>query len=141
MVRAAAKERAIANAVAERLTGTIGFMTDELIKLRGQKRELEAQVAEIETSYNSMAEALMTRLENEGTSKGTGKLGTASISLSTVPTVTDWDTFGAYVVKTKQTHLFERRVSTAAWRELFEKKGAVPGTEPFNKKRLNLRGL
>lgn len=137
----AVKEQAVARAVKLRLVGTIASMTDELFDLREQKRALEEQMKAIETQYDSVAETLMAKLDAEGTSKGDGKKAAVSISMSTVASVTDWDAFGAWVIKSKNVHLFQRRVSDAAWREIFEKKGAIPGTEPFTKKRLNLRVL
>lgn len=139
MVKEAVIERAKVAGVKARFKGTIGSMTDQLIGLRERKRLLEAQVDEIQKEFDSVSEALMSKLESEGTDKGTGKTGSVSVSTSVVAQVDDWDAFGKYVIKSNQPHLLQRRVSDAAWRELYEKKGAVPGTSPFSKKRLNLR--
>jgi len=62
---------------------------------------------------------------------------------ATVASVTDWDALWAYAAKHKYFHLFQKRVSYPAWRELMEKsKGkGVPCTEPFTQRKLNLRSL
>ena len=139
MVRAAVKEQATASAVKHRLVGTIGSMTDELVKLREKKRSLESQVAEIEAEYAAIEQSLMDRLAEENLDKGTGKLGTVSISESTVGNVTDWDAVHAFIKKTGNFQLFQRRLSDPAFRELLELGKKVPGIETFTKKRLNLR--
>jgi hypothetical protein len=117
----------------------MGAAIDTLIELRDKKRVLAAEIEAIETQYNTIEEQLFEKMDQEGTSKGTGKLGSASITQSVVGNVTDWDALFKYVAKTKFFHLFQRRLSDPAVRELFEKGTKVPGVEPFNKRRLNLR--
>lgn len=136
----AVKEAATAAAVKLRLVGTIGAMTDQLFNLRESKRELEEKIKVIETQYAEIEETLMKRLEAEGTDKCAGKLASVSISTTTVANVLDWEAFNAWVKKTGNFHLYQRRIADAAWREVFDQKGtAPPGTQPFHKKRLNLR--
>lgn len=136
----AAQEAAKASAVKLRLVGSIGAMTDKLFDLRESKRELEEQIKTIETEYAEVEETLMKRLEAEGTDKAAGKSASVSITTSVVANVLDWDKFHAWIKKTGHFHLLQRRVSDAAWREIAEKAGtAPPGTQPFSKKRLNLR--
>jgi len=117
----------------------IGPTIDKLSDLREAKRKLEAQVGEIEVEYKELEERLMAKFEAEGTDKGAGRHASASISRSVVGNVTDWDKFNAYVKKTGFFHLFQKRLSDAAVRELFEQGKKIPGCEPFTKARLNLR--
>lgn len=117
----------------------IGALVDEMFALREAKRALEAQVAGIEKDYAALEEQLMSKLDAEGTDKAAGKKATVSITSTVVGNVTDWDAFGAYIIKNKYLHLLQRRVSDPAARELFELKGKIPGCEPFTKRRLNLR--
>ncbi len=142
MTRAiAAKKAAKVKAVTDVLLGnaTIGGMTDKLITLRDKKRVLESEIAGIDADYKETERMLMDKLDAEGTDKGGGKKGTVSVSSSVVGDVQDWDKFNAYVKKTGFFHLYQRRISDAAFRELYESKGAVPGIEPFTKRRLNVR--
>lgn len=142
MTRALAAQKAAKIAVVTAtLKGeaTIGGMTDKLITLRDKKREHEAEITKIEAEYKEVEERLFEKLDAEGTDKGNGKKGSVSISTSTVGNVTDWDALNAYIKKTGYFHLYQRRLSDPAVRELFDSKGKVPGVEPFTKRRLNVR--
>ena len=142
MTRALAAQKAAKIAVVTatlRGEATIGGMTDKLITLRDKKREHEAEITKIEAEYKEVEERLFEKLDAEGTDKGNGKKGSVSISTSTVGNVTDWDALNAYIKKTGYFHLYQRRLSDPAVRELFDSKGKVPGVEPFTKRRLNVR--
>ena len=142
MTRALAAQKAAKIAVVTAtLKGeaTIGSMTDKLITLRDKKREHEAEITKIEAEYKEVEERLFEKLDAEGTDKGNGKKGSVSISSSTVGNVTDWDALNAYIKKTGYFHLYQRRLSDPAVRELLDSKGKVPGVEPFTKRRLNVR--
>ena len=118
---------------------TIGSMIDDLHKLREKKRTLEADIKELEEKYKATEEQLMARFEAEGTDKGSGRLASASVSRNVIGNVTDWEKFNAFVKKTGYFHLYQRRLSDTAVRELFEQGKKIPGCEPFTKARLNLR--
>lgn len=139
--KAAAKQAANVKAAVAILTDnrTIGAMTDKLIELREAKRELEAKITVIEAESEEVTQALIAKLDAEGTDRGAGKLGTVSVTSSIVANVTDWEKFYAFIKKTGYFHLLQRRPADAAFRELLETKGVVPGVEPFSKRRLNLR--
>lgn len=138
MRTAAATQESIPERVAERL-GPIGPTIDKLHALRESKRKLEAEIKVIETAYSALEEKLIAKLDSEGTERANGKLASASISSLVVGNVTDWPKFEAFVKKTGSLHLFQRRLSDAAVRELFEQGKKIPGCEPFTKRRLNLR--
>lgn len=118
---------------------SIGPTVDKLHQLRERKRKLEAEVAEIEAEFKDLEERLLLKLEAEGSDKGAGKLATVSISRNVVGNVTDWEALNKFIKKTGYFHLYQRRLSDAAVRELFEQGKKVPGCEPFTKLRLNLR--
>lgn len=137
----AAKKAAKVAATTDVLLGkaTIGGLTDKLIDLREQKRVHEAEITKLEALYKEAEETLMAKLEAEGSDKGSGKKGTVSVTSSTVANVVDWDALNAWIAKTKNFQLYQRRVSDPAFREMLESKGVVPGIDPFTKKRLNVR--
>lgn len=116
----------------------IGPTIDKLDDLREAKRKLMTQVDELDNQYRELEEALMDKFEAEGSDKGSGKHASASITRSVVGNVTDWDALNAYVKKTGYFHLYQKRLSDPAVRELFEQGKKVPGCEPFTKRRLNL---
>ena len=117
----------------------IGPTIDKLNDLREAKRKLEAQIKTIEEEYDELETQLFAKFDAEGTNRGNGKNASASVSSSVVGNVTDWDKFNAFVKKTGFFHLFQKRLSDAAVRELFEQGKKIPGCEPFTKRRLNLR--
>lgn len=117
----------------------IGLQIDALFKLREELQARQAKVTEQEEKIAAATEVLMKTMEELGVEKTSGKLATVSISETVTGNVKDWDAFLAYVYKNKYGHLLQRRVSDPAIRELFEKNRAIPGVEPFTKKRLNLR--
>lgn len=132
----------VAKKVANRLRSPpTGKLIDEMSTLRDRKRELAEQVTAVEKEMADIEEQLVAQMEREGISKATGTKASASISTTTVGSITDWDQLCAFVKKTGHFHLFQRRISDPAYRELLEAGKKVPGLDPFNKKRLNLRDL
>lgn len=120
----------------------LGTLIDELNKIREAKRALEEKVKEQEDAYKELEERLMARLEAEGTDKATGKTATASVSTSVSFSIKDDTKFFAWMSRTKNYHLMQRRISDPAAREVMEmKRSEIPGLEAFSKKRLNLRAL
>lgn len=120
---------------------TPGQDIDELFELREKKRKLEASIKDLEGQAALIEERLMEGMNASGLDKMTGRKASVSISETVVANVEDWDAFLAWIYKNKAGHLLQRRVSDPAWREMVEIKKAVPGTQPFTKKRLNLRAV
>ena len=117
----------------------LGKAIDKILALRGKKAELEAAAKDVEKQIADLDSEVMEAMHQAGLEKTATRLGTVSISTSTVAQVEDWDAFLAYIYKNKYGHLLQRRVSDPAWRELIEQGKKVPGTTGFIKKRLNYR--
>lgn len=129
------------NKVVKKGPPPIGLQIDALYVLK-QKLAKHQEAEKVIQAEISVAEtALMELMEAQHVDKSTGKTATVSISETLTGNVVDWDAFWAYIFKTKQSQLLQRRISDPAVRELFETKGKVPGVEPFTKKRLNVRKL
>lgn len=120
---------------------TLGKAIDTLWALREEKRAKEAEVKEIEGKIAAAESTVFERLDAEGVDASKGKSASVSISSATSFNIVDFDAFTKYVAKNKYFHLFQRRVSEVAAREIFEQKGALPGLEPFTKRKINLRSL
>lgn len=118
-----------------------GKLIDQIWAAREEKRRLEVEVKEVETVMAELEQQLMESMEAEGLEKAIGTKASVSITTSTVADVKDWDEFWKYIFKNKFSHLLQRRVSEPAYRELLEAGKKVPGVEPFNKRKLNLRSL
>lgn len=120
---------------------TIGVKIDSLQKLREKKRKLEAGVKEVAEAMATLEKELMEQMDAEGVMKSTGKLASVSISESVKPSIEDWDLFYGYIHRNKYYHLLERRPSVTGCRELFEKKGKIPGVVPFTQRTINMRNV
>lgn len=120
---------------------TIGSLIDGMNGLRELRREIAAQDADLKKQYDAAETQLIELLDQQNTSKGAGRTASASVSETVVFNPVDWETFMDYLIKTKQKHLVQRRVSAPAVLELFTLKGKVPGLEPFTKRSINLRQL
>jgi len=120
---------------------TIGAGIDQLWALREAKRALTKELEAIDKQYAELEEALLARMDTEGTSKATSRHATVTVGDSVVPRLTDWDLFTSFIHRTKMFHLVERRPSVSGCRELFEKKGMIPGIEPFTKRKLRMLSI
>lgn len=119
----------------------IGPAIDEMYALRVRKQALEKEADKLAVEIAEISDALMAKLDAEGTLKGAGKLASVSISEADIAQIDDDARFFAYVKKTGYFHLFQRRLSNTACVELFALKGAIPGISKFVKRTLNLRVL
>lgn len=120
---------------------TLGSLIDQLWATREAKRIKEAEIKDLEIQIAAMETVVIESLDSQGVDASRGKSASVSITKTTNFNIADFDAFAKYVAKTKYFHLFQRRVSEVAAREIFELKGAVPGLEPYVKRKLNLRSL
>lgn len=120
---------------------TVGAKVDRMVELRENKRVAQEAVDKLDAEMKALETALIDQMDQEGTTKITGKNATASISESTVFNLDNDDEFFKFVHKNKYYHLLQRRLSAPAVREIFESKGAVPGCTPFTQRKLNLRAV
>lgn len=137
------EERAKIAAAHAKLAPNLGNRIDSLVKQRDAIREAEAKLNEMKESFKAAETTLIETIEAQNIDGARGKLATASVSFSEVHTIDDYDAFAAYVAKHKYYHLFQRRLSEPAVRELEEKmKGQkLPGLGAFTHKKLNLRAV
>lgn len=112
-----------------------------MYKLREKKRALESDIKAIEVERLTIEVALMVQMDAEGVEKSTGKAASVSIAKSIKPSVENWDLFYGYIHRKKLYHLLERRPSVTGCRELFEKRGKIPGVVPFEQRQINMRNL
>lgn len=116
----------------------IGAIIDKLWSLREEKRLLAMKEKELNADIEVLETQLYERMDKEGTTKSAGAKASVSLGTTDVFQIEDFDLFAAYVGKNKFYHLFERRVSQLAAREIFEKKGTLPGLTTYTKRKINL---
>lgn len=123
----------------------LGELVDLLWEERERKRQLNEHLKTVEAEIDGLTSELIERMEKEGLDKASGKAASISVTPSVQPNITDWDELLKFLVRTKNLHLLQRRISPDPWRELMEAKGgkpdSVPGTVAYIKKTLNLRTL
>lgn len=120
---------------------TLGAIIDRMETLKRQRGELSAQDKELKTEYDELELALLTKLNENGITQSRGSLATATVSQITVPTIEDWGAFEEYVMQKEALYMLEKRVSSAAFRELIQQGEEVPGLKPFVKTSISLRKL
>lgn len=110
-----------------------------LMELRNQISDLNSQVKELEAKKRTMEDELMATMGEVGLTLAQTPFGTVSISDAIVPNTTDWGEFEEFVYQNRAIYLFQRRLSSTAYREELKLREKIPGVEPFTKRTLSLR--
>lgn len=116
----------------------LGEQIDRLLEIRSIRLGKDKEVKKLKTTETEITESIMASLQKLGMTSGKGKVATFSYSPHTVPKLIDFNTLKAYIMKTGNLQLFEKRISAPAYRELFELEGSVPGIEPYTFDKPNL---
>jgi hypothetical protein len=96
-----------------------------------RQREVEAELAAMKADEKIVDDAVQAAFEKAGMEKGSGSAATATLNKNPVPSVKDWDKVYAYILKTKEFDLLERRFGKAAYKERIERGEKIPGVETF----------
>lgn len=94
-------------------------------------------------AYEALADKLFALMDAQGTDRLSNvEIGLqVSIAETETDTIEDWDKFVAYVLRTKNLSLFQRRLSGPALREVREQLNegqAIPGLGVFSRRRLHV---
>jgi hypothetical protein len=121
---------------------TTGGIIDKLWQLREDKKEVAKQELALNSKIAELETQLYERMDKEESTKGAGNKASVSLGTQNVIQFAPGDEsramFAAYVLKSKQTHLYEHRISQLAAQELYRLKGGIPGTVVFTKRKINL---
>lgn len=122
---------------------TLPQKIDDLRKQRDKIREERNKLSELETAFKAAEEQILTELREQGATKLSGKLATASVSESEVPSVEDWDDFYKFIRRNNAFYLLQRRPNAAPYRELMEQRRGkkIPGVNTVTTYRLNLTAI
>ena len=119
----------------------INELIESRAKVKGEKVSLNAQLKELNKTESELDYQLLTQLDEQGLSRTANDKASVSINQDTVPEVTDWDAFYAYVLEQRDFSLLQRRVSSTAYKELLKLGEGVPGLQPREIRRINFRSL
>lgn len=116
----------------------LGAKVDKLHSLDAVLKAKKREVEKLDEQVKELKDELAQLMARENVDKASGKVGTVTLTSNIIPSVSDWDDFYAYIHKHKYYHLLERRPAVAGCREIFERKGKIPGVVPFEKFRVNV---
>ena len=94
-------------------------------------------IKEMEGTKRALESEIMDDLDTDGSSLTRTDYGTVSIITEVVPQVTDWPAVEQYMKDNNALYLFQRRLSSPAWRDECKAKGTMPGTEPYTNRKLS----
>lgn len=117
----------------------LGEKIDRIYELREQKREFESRAKELGAKIDELKGEVRQELDDMGTHSLTATRAQAIVTEQTVPKVTDWDALRDYIRDNEYEHLFQRRINSAAYKELVDMGEEVPGVEPFVKRDVAIR--
>ena len=107
----------------------LGSTIDELYGRREERLNLERKIKELKQGEEELREAILQCLAFSGLEKATGHSATASMKVSIIPIITDWEQVHQYVREADRFDLLQKRISVLAWRDLNTAGVLVPGTE------------
>ena len=107
----------------------IGTFIDNLYEARAKRLALDKEVTAAKIVENEAKEALIAQLNEMGLTKASGTFATVGIKTTAVPHITDWDAVHKFIRENDRFDLIQKRIGVVAWRDMYEAKVLVPGTE------------
>lgn len=119
----------------------LGELGDRIYSKSAEIAAIDAQRKELDQEKRELENELLTAMQAAGTDIARGNLATVSISETTKPQIADIEKLYQFVLRKKALHLFERRISSTAYRELKDQLGnkPIPGLSEFVVTKLNVR--
>lgn len=118
---------------------TVNDKIDAMFKIREKIRKHESEIKELNEEKARIEVLLLEQMDSEGMTRAAGAKASVTVTESIKPSVEDWDLFYKYIHRMKMYHLLERRPSVTGCRELFEKRGKIPGVVPFTQRQIQMR--
>lgn len=119
----------------------LGACADLLYTTRQMRLADQKVIAEYETRESALKEHIIAVLPVSELRGIAGKIARATITSKTIPIVSDWAKFYAYMIRKKRGDLLQRRLNEEAIKELWDAGIDVPGVEPFVAKGVSVTKL
>ena len=119
----------------------IGAAVDLLDTLRDERLRIGAELAHVKEKEDFVEAAIFNKFGKQDLEGARGKQAQASISRRESPRIEDDQRFFAYVKRTGQIDLLQRRLSSEAVKERWKAGKEVPGVGKFTKIELSLTKL
>ncbi len=114
-------------------------LMDGLLSIRDERKKIKDREKELIAEWRDLEAAFLAQLDEQGAKRAGTDAGTATITENILPTIKDWDALTNYILKEGATHLLQRRVSSAAFRELRDAGVEIPGVEAYVQRQISLR--
>lgn len=118
---------------------TPGQIIAEMFEIRNERKRISERDKVLVDIWRTLEAELMRLGDEMGMRRMSSDLGTATITAEVLPLVDDWDDVHRYIVENDACHLLQRRVSSAAFRELQDAGIDVPGLSPYTQRKISLR--
>ena len=118
---------------------------DEILELQDKVDAIEAKAAaqtkDAKARIKELEELLLAALQDADMQSFKGKKSVAEVKTTLRVSIKDFVELEKFVICKKALHLFERRISSTAYKELKESLGgkALPGLSEFNQARLTVK--
>ena len=118
---------------AYKLPKKLAVCVDDLVVTRDARLALQKEIDNLQKIETQLKDHLINNLSKEDATGIAGKLARVTIVTKVVPQVNseDWDTFYAYVGKTKSWDMLQKRLSDTAIKARWDAKKEVPGVSRF----------
>ncbi len=110
---------------------TLGACADALYETRAARLVLEKQAEELKSRETLIKDHIIETLPWSDAEGVAGHVARVTITKRQIPRVIDWDKLYAYVRKTKDFSLLQRRLADAAIAERWDDGKEVPGVDRF----------
>lgn len=121
---------------------TVGGLVDMIYQLQESRLVLQREVDALEEKEKALIEHLRESAQKQDLDGAMGKLAKVKLGKQLVPTIDaengGWDKFWAYVFKTKQTNLVQKRLTTKACQELWDEGKTIPGVKKFERDTISI---
>lgn len=107
-------------------------LIEQIKSLDQQAANLAKQEKVIREERKTLARELIARMQDMGTESVSGAGYGAYLQPKKYPNITDWESFGAFILENNALYLLQRRVNSSALIELVDvEEKEVPGLEFF----------
>jgi len=117
---------------------TLGACIDELYRQRTARIELQRKADDLREKEHLLEQHIRGLLAAQGLESSRGKAATATVTTRTIGSVVDWARLFAYIKKTGNFDLIQRRINDTAFRARLDDGVEVPGVEAITVQSLSL---
>ena len=117
----------------------LGTTVTAWVKLKQKIKKMNAELADLTTQAEELVKPIIKYQEAENLVRTDVAIGSATLNIETLFSVTDWKEVWKYIFRHKDTAILShQRLANALLRELAEEGIKIPGTKKYIKKSLKV---